>query len=180
MIRLREAWMMKIHKDDEVVYKDDNFTVMETEDGWGYLGSYPAVAVLPFRRLNQFAGVEFLVRYEPVPVMGEGLQPWLVFGGTREHGSPEKAAIGELHEEAGYRVSAEDLIPLGEVYGNKHSNKILLFAVDVTDFEQGEAIGDGSEEEKDHELRWIDWDALMAHPASVLHTLAMRLYSKLY
>lgn len=167
--------------EDETLFDNEWLTVKQTEGEWVYLETPPAVAVLPFRFNGNFGSVEFLVRFESIPTMGEGMQPWCISGGIAEHGSPEDAAVAELLEEGGFQVREQDLIDLGETWTRKDvSQPLRIFAVDVTDLEQSEPQGDGSEYEQEFELKWLNWYGLVEHPVSMLHTMAMRLFARLY
>lgn len=177
----KEAWFLEMASDDETLLDNKWLTVKQTEDEWVYLETPAAVAVLPFRFDTNFGGVDFLVRFESVPTMGEGLQPWCISGGIEEHGTAEAAAIAELFEEGGFKVKEADLIDLGETWTRKDvSQPLRVFAVDVTGLEQSEPLGDGSEYEQEFELKWLDWYGLVEHPVSILHTMAIRLYARLY
>lgn len=120
------------------------------------------VAVLPFRRTE--SGVE-------VGVL-EAFRPPLVLRSDRNLPVPESArmrileavagsleltdsgedgiryrAIAELKEETGYCIAPERLLELGAPFFPSHgqsTEKIIPFAADVADLEQGEATGDGS------------------------------------
>lgn len=175
-----EAWYKETNM-DKTLFDNEWVTVKEKPDGWVYVETPPAVAVLPFKVEDGFESVKFLVRYEEIPTMGEGLQPWMIFGGIGEHGSPEEAALAELWEEGGIRASEDLLIDLGEVWTRKDASQpCRLFAVDVSELDQVEPEGDGSEGEKDYRLEWMGWYKLVEHPVSVLHSIAIRLYGRLY
>jgi 8-oxo-dGTP pyrophosphatase MutT (NUDIX family) len=179
----REAWYVEAapENEDKTLFESEWFTIKEDAEGWVYQESSGTVAVLPFKIGNGFESVQFLLRHENIPSMGKGLQPWLIFGGMKEHGTAEQAAIAELMEEGGFQIEASDLIDLGEAWSRKDVNRgIRLFAVDVSDMEQAEPEGDGSEGEQDFKLEWVDWYGLVEHPACVIHSLAIRLYARLY
>ena len=176
----REAWYIEAD-DDKVLLDNPWFLIKENSEGWVYQESGGTVAVLPFKMEGDFESVEFLIRHEVIPTIGKGLSPWMVFGGQQEHGDAEAAAVAELYEEAGFRVLEEDLIDLGEVWTRKDITKpCRIFAVDVTNRDQETPEGDGSEGEKDFKLEWVDWNGLVNHHACVLHSMALRLYARLY
>lgn len=166
---------------DKILFDNEWVTVKEKSDGWVYVDTIPVVAVLPFKVEDEFESVKFLVRYEEIPTIGEGLQPWMIFGAIGEHGSPEKAALAELWEEGGIRASEDLLIDLGEVWTSKDtSHPCRIFAVDVSELAQVEPEGDGSQGEQEYRLEWIGWAKLVEHPVAVLHSAAIRLYGRLY
>lgn len=177
----KEAWYVEADE-DEVLFDNEWVTVKETPGGWVYLQTPPCVAVLPFKMEGNFESVEFLVRFEDIPNMpGSGLKPWAIFGQVGDHGSPEQAALAELYEEGGIKASDEHLIDLGEVWTRKDvSQPCRIFAVNVSDLEQATPTGDGSEGEKSYRLEWLDWYGLTEHPVAVLHSIALRLYGRLY
>lgn len=125
----------------------------------GYVFSHEArcngniVAILPYRRVGKDAW-EALLRDEVVPPWGLSSSLCAITGGCDHEGEePVEVAIRELKEEAGYDVSALDV--LGTCRGTKSTDTVFhLFAVDVTSMEPGEATGDGSRLEDEASTSW--------------------------
>lgn len=110
------------------------------------------VSILPFRKVkNQ---IEFLLRDEVTPCWGMAPVHSSITGGV-EKISVLQTAVNELKEEAGYVIKMSDLISLGTCRGIKSSDSIyFLYTVDLTNKQQEEAKGDGSELEKKAYCFW--------------------------
>ncbi|MCK5878551.1 MAG: NUDIX hydrolase [Holophagae bacterium] len=120
------------------------------------------VAVLPYRRETDRLEIGILrafrptvyFRFEKETPLPEHAYTWIYesVAGSLESGDiGEKAvrdrAVMELDEEAGFQISSEKLMPLGAGFFPSHgqsTEKIFLFAADVSGMEQGNARGDGS------------------------------------
>jgi len=110
------------------------------------------VAVLPYTPL----GRRYLVRREVTPCWSLESQLSAITGGY-EGGDIEDDAVRELLEEAGFAITRNELITLGESYASKSADTIYsLFAVDVTGRKQGDAAGDGSRLESEGSTVWLD------------------------
>lgn len=120
------------------------------------------VAVLPYRvmpRGHRWPR-EYLARVEVTPCWGMTPNVSAVTGGY-EGGDIRDDAVREVLEETGYAVTREALIDLGESFGTKSTDTVYsLYAVDVTDLDQGEAVGDGSVLESQGGTRWLAPEAL--------------------
>ncbi|MEU1761173.1 NUDIX domain-containing protein [Micromonospora sp. NPDC005652] len=112
------------------------------------------VAVLPFA--DSAEGRRYLIRREVTPCWS--LEPELsAITGGYEGGDIADDAVRELAEEAGYAITRDELIPLGDSYASKSSDTVYtLYAVDVTSKEQGVAAGDGSRLEAEGSTVWLD------------------------
>lgn len=130
------------------------------------------VAVLPFT-----VGRRYLVRREVTPCWS--LEPQLsAITGGYEGGDIADDAVREVLEEAGYAITRDELIPLGESYASKSSDTVYsLFAVDVTGKEQGAATGDGSRLEAEGSTVWLDHAAVCAARDPQVALMVMRLTS---
>jgi len=101
------------------------------------------VAILPFR-LDGDDKLEYLIRKEVTPCWSLGPVRSAITGGCEDKG-PLETAVEELKEEAGYKVSPEQMIPLGQSFASKSADTVYhLFTVNLNGAEQGEATGDGS------------------------------------
>lgn len=101
------------------------------------------VVILPFRIIKD--KLEFLLRSEVVPCWdAEHESKCALTGGLDTGKSPGEMVVEELHEEAGYVVTKNQLIPLGQCRGTKSSDTtFIIFSVDLSDKE----ITDPSKEE---------------------------------
>lgn len=144
----------------------------------GYLISHESrcngkiVAVLP-ERITQ-GGYEFLLRHEVCPPWGLDPTACAITGGMDHEGEgPEETAIRELYEEAGYRVTADQLSSLGTCRGTKSTDTLYhLFTVDLTGVEQEKAPGDGSQLEAE---AWCEWRGVPHSPDPLVATMWMRM-----
>lgn len=159
-------------KEDKTLFEHEYVTVKETDSGYTYYEYGETVGLLPYRRNSD---KPFLVRKEPVPSWGGGLFTWAVYGGIGDHGSVVQAALEELKEEAGYKVSRDDLVDVGKVNRGKNSTGVCyLFLVDVTDKKQGKIEGDGSQEEADSLVQWVDENYIAHSDCPILHSLLLK------
>lgn len=128
------------------------------------------VAVLPWRTarapggpFDSSARVEWLLKSEVTPCWSFDPVVSAITGGY-EGGDIEDDAVREMLEETGYEITRDELVPLGVSYASKSSDTVYsLFTVDLTDREQGEALGDGTRIEAEAESLWV--------PSEVLHTV---------
>lgn len=110
------------------------------------------VTILPYRFID--GKLEYLLRCEVTPCWT--MKPVIssITGGYNGIGI-EETVVEEIHEEAGYKVSIDDLIDLGEMYGTKSSDTVYsLYSVNLTGKKNYEAVGDGSELEKKAHCFW--------------------------
>jgi len=107
------------------------------------------VAIIPVRSTPN--GLEILLRKELTPAWKPlGYKVNAITGGIDEGMTPKQAAIQEIKQEAGYTVKESDLEYLGMIFISKAEDTVYhLFAVDLTDIEQGDVEPDGGLEEKE-------------------------------
>jgi 8-oxo-dGTP pyrophosphatase MutT (NUDIX family) len=154
------------------VYETPNNYVYTHEERSGGRG----VLVLGFREND--GEVETLGRFEIVPCHGPKTKLVGLTGGCESKDAKEDA-VRELYEEGGYKVKKSDLIDLGTVNVSKSSDTILyLYAVDLKEFDQEEAPGDGSEGEKDSYCEWIPADDVASSSDPSLQAAYLRLMYK--
>lgn len=111
------------------------------------------VLVLPYRKTEN--GFEYLVRSEITPCWSLDHCYSGITGGWEGEAIVEDAKR-ELDEEAGYTVDLSEFIDLGTCRASKSSDSIYsLFTVDLTNKEQHEAVGDGSEGERNASVEWM-------------------------
>ncbi len=135
-------------------------TVVAPEKGiGGYVFSHEEscqgikVAVLPYRKTT--SGMQFLVKSEVTPCWGLDPVKSAVTGGY-EGEDVKQDAVREMLEETGYLITEHMLQDLGTCYASKSADTVYhLFAVDVTDLEQGEALGDGTRLESEALCFWL-------------------------
>jgi len=114
------------------------------------------IVILPYR--NQKGKFEILLRDELTPCwdLNKKIISSLT-GSVEKNNSPLETAIIELKEEAGYSITKEDIVELGEMFGIKSSDTVYyLFTVDLTNKEKGKATTDGSKLEKEAKCFWTD------------------------
>ena len=164
---------------DVVLFENDWATVID-RGGWTVVRDMNGlgVALLPYSiRLQD---LWCMARLEPCPSHGPLILPSCITGGVEEGEAPEQAAVRELEEEAGYRVTQEHLIPLGEVWPSKLVElRVFMYAVNVTDMAQTPPKGDGSVYEALAQNTWYDAKQALAVPDAVWGTMVLRLRDKL-
>jgi hypothetical protein len=114
------------------------------------------VSIIPFK-YDENGDIEWLVRHEFTPCWSTDERKYSSITGGVERNDPWSTAVHELKEEAGFTVTVEDLIFLGNSYGTKSSDTLYYyFSIDLTGFEQGEITTDGSELEKNAANYWMN------------------------
>ncbi|WP_090739383.1 NUDIX hydrolase [Paenibacillus sp. Mc5Re-14] len=151
---------------------DEDGTYIYIREPWLINGQ--AISILPYRL--DCDEIELLVRCEvaDVPVMGT------IKGGCDKEGEAiEETAVRELLEEAGYSIHPSQLIHLGTARTSKlNTTTMNLFAVDLTDEEQGEAIGDGTKNEANAYCKWISEEESLDVQDPIIHTSMVRLINQ--
>jgi len=164
---------------DQVLFENNWVTVID-RGGWTVVRDMNGlgVALLPY----QFRGTNlwYLARMEPCPSHGPLILPSCITGGLDEGETPEQCAVRELKEEAGYKVTQDQLIPLGEVWPSKLVElRVFMYAINVTGMAQTPPKGDGSVYEALAENAWYDAKQALAVPDAVWGTMILRLRDKL-
>lgn len=136
------------------------------------------VAVIPYRRLGKKVEVGILKAFRPcmylrsdrdlaIPEAPRKMMYESVAGslepGDRGPESLLKRAVDELHEETGFRVDPERMCVLGGGFFPSHgqsTEKIYLFAADVSGLTPDVAAGDGSVNEGLNEVVFFEWEKL--------------------
>lgn len=134
--------------------------IVDVENGInGYVYSHEercqgiVIAILPYRYTDKF--MEVMVKSEVTPCWSILPIRSAVTGGY-EGIDPADDAVREMLEETGYVISTESLEPLGTCYASKSSDTIYsLYAVNVTNLEPGEALGDGTRLEAESITEWL-------------------------
>ena len=146
-----------------VKMKDGWYTCTESTKGDG-------IAVCVFRPKTK----EVLIRYEHTPCHGEGLRQTSITGMMDKGETPDQTALRELKEETGITANSDELLGLGWVFNSKSSSdKTYLFAVDGSNKEIGEIVGDGTKGEEGAYVKWESLEiALQLNAPSVLASLA--------
>ena len=172
---------------DEVMCGDEWLQLRKSPDGYTYAHEIRChgqiVAVLVFRTDTE--EMPILGRYERNPAhrdMSRAMDYYdiplalsSITGGVEEGQCPCETAIMETGEEAGYRITEDQLIELGSVRTSKGMDTTVhLFAVDVTGMEQGEAKGDGSQGEEEAHTEWISIDDAVGSKDPLLATMIAR------
>ncbi len=174
---------------DEVMCGDEWLQLRKSPDGYTYAHEIRChgqiVSVLVFRTDTEETPI--LGRYERNPAHRDMSHPMdyyaiplelsSITGGVEEGQCPCETAIMETEEEAGYRITEDQLIELGTVRPSKGMDTTVhMFAVDVTGMEQGEAKGDGSQGEEEAHTNWISIDDAVACKDALMATMIARYY----
>jgi 8-oxo-dGTP pyrophosphatase MutT (NUDIX family) len=131
------------------------------------------VYLLPYRL--PLEGRCFLAHREVCPAHGPDPAVYAITGQCEPDQEPLDVAVEELFEEAGIRAEPERFQPLGTLYLTKQADtQAHLFAVDVTDLNQGFAISDGSYFERGASYAWLTRREALASPCVGLPALIAR------
>lgn len=133
------------------------------------------VAILGYRTVEN-GSVEVLGRYEVCPAHGNDLKLCSLTGGADVDGELfAHTARRELLEESGYDIGNITPKSLGYVYSNKSSDSIThLFCVDLTGFERGDSMGDGTLGEEGAYSDWVSMDEALWNNDPLLSTMILR------
>ncbi|MGG1263748.1 NUDIX hydrolase [Brevibacillus laterosporus] len=178
---------------DTLLYKNKWLSVYERELDNGIKWVYgrhgwcngAGVAILPFKKVLVNPGwnhseLRYLGRIELCPAHSEVPDLSAVAGGMDKDGeTPIQVAVRELHEETGYKASEDDMIYLGTCRPSKGTDTTMyLYAVDVTNAEEGEPVGDGSMIETMASTKWIERVEALYSKDPLLVTMVSRLEIK--
>jgi 8-oxo-dGTP pyrophosphatase MutT (NUDIX family) len=164
----------------KVNYRGPWLEIRTTPGGYEYVHSVPndgmAVAVLGYFKDGHT--VSFLGRYEVCPAHGDTTALCALTGMVDKGESPLQAAVRELEEESGYKVVRGALVYMGHVRPSKASDTIIhAFACDLSGMLPSQALGDGTELEKDAYCRAVSIKEIIASKDPVLHSMALILYA---
>ena len=169
-----------VKKANKVRYDGEYVQLVETPEGYEYLkGKSPkGVAVLVYRTGDWATEKPYLAVFEPVPAHGDKTNRMHALTGTIEDdGTAKNTAVREVMEEAGYEITADELIPLGNsIKPAKNTDwELTPFAVHITpEHKKTTAEGDGSAEEEKAYTRWVSKEKALGSQDAVLHTLIAR------
>ncbi len=185
--RLDDHELFKVaDKVDKVLYNNEWLQLKETSEGYIYShesrcnGHIVAMLVIDPSRREPILG-----RYERTPAHYPGAAEWKdvplelasITGGVDKGMTPREAAVMETKEEAGYKVTDDDLIDLGTVKPSKSADTIVhLYAVEVKDQSRGDAEGDGSKGEQDAYCDWVSVDSALQSKDPLLSALVTRYF----
>lgn len=138
------------------------------------------MAILPYRQETDHLEVGILrafrpavyFRFEKETPLPEHPYTWIYesVAGSLEPGDIGKEAVRnravmELDEEAGFQISSEKLMSLGGGFFPSHgqsTEKIFLFAADVSAVKQGDARGDGSVNESLNMIEFYEINEILS------------------
>jgi hypothetical protein len=141
--------------EDEILF-DTPWLQVRQRDGWyTFVHTHNTVVyVLPYR--HSTSGLELLARFEICPAHSPTHEQTSISGQCPPDADLRQIAQQELHEEGGYRADTQQLCYLGALNLVKFADTVgHLYAIDVTEMEQGPAPGDGSKGEIGSYCEWI-------------------------
>jgi len=165
----------------DIVVFETPFISLIDRDGYIFLHESRAagqiVALLPYR--DSGSEREYLARLEVCPAHSPQLERCCITGGVNPNSTPPAAAVQEMYEEAGYRITQDALIPLGTVRPIKSADTTVhLYAIDVTGMIAVTAPGDGSKFEVGSSTEWVEYAAAVEQKDPLLIAALARLALK--
>lgn len=157
-------------KDSRTLFENEWITVDETPGGYVFVrnGTERAVVAIPYTRDSGSDFGRYLARIEPIPCHDPDSHLCALTGMVEEGEKPLDAAVREVYEESGYRVTQEQMIDLGPVFPSKASTTVMyMYAVDVTGLRREEAPGDGTEGEEKSSTAWLTLEEALKVPDAV-------------
>jgi 8-oxo-dGTP pyrophosphatase MutT (NUDIX family) len=140
------------------LYETKGLNVVEREGRIGIVPNFMNVVVMPFTSDENGLPLSIGVIKEKNPFRDGGISVCLITGSTDDE-DPDllSTAKRELKEESGFDVDDNSRwYYLGSVTSSKFvDHEQPCFAVDVTDIQKGEAITDGTQEEREMEFKFI-------------------------
>jgi 8-oxo-dGTP pyrophosphatase MutT (NUDIX family) len=151
---------MEEDKKGSLLFKGNYLSIYDF-DGYEYAHEHKCnskvVAVLVYRNDKE---TPILGSFEKVPCHFDDIQLTALTGMVDDNEDEIQTAIKEVREEAGYEISKDELVKLGEINPVKFSDMTMfLFAVDVTNKERFQRTGDGLNSDKDYgeHTNYCDW-----------------------
>lgn len=175
--------------EDKILFESEWHKIGKTPDGYEFVWFTPGITILPFR--NKPAGPhddnpprEYLLRKEYCPLYDYFIT---CISGRKDKEDGDKdgwwftTAERELEEEAGIKIQGDHnrFVSLGKVYfGKSARNAEIILMVDVTGLVEGEAKGDGGEEEKKASNFWVGEHDLLKNVAKIEDAGALAIAAK--
>lgn len=157
-LRVKDGWFTYVHE--------------EKSDGRG-------VAIIGFKK-DENDDYRFTAHMEPHVTNLKTLRMASITGQMDKENEEAKAtAIREMEEEAGIKITEDELIELGMVDTYKQADTVhYLFAVDCSDYDIGESKGDGTIGEENAYSIWVTEDELVNCSDPLIHSLFCRLKNR--
>jgi hypothetical protein len=176
---------------EKIVFDSEWLKVKQTPKGYYFSErkGVDSIAVLLYRKINQddHQILEVLVRMQALPI--EKTQsdddkeiPKLyrcpITGGLEEYVSVINQVRIETREEAGYDISEEGFLYMGEYYvGTQTNEKVYMYIAEIHQGTETIGIkGDGSYFESISKNEWIDIEKVLDAKYSGLFIIANKLY----
>ncbi len=115
-------------------------------------------------RLNKKGQYEFLIRYQPLPVIHQysnkkenTLYPCCITGSIEQNESPLQNCLKEVFEESGYKIKQNNIKHVISASASTQMNEIVFhYLVDLTNVKkQGKEQNDGSYFESVSKNKWV-------------------------
>lgn len=157
---------------DKRLFDGEWFTYDLLDNGVTVLQEYKdGVTILPFD-FSRTDGKYYYCLFEQMNATGFDKPVLCSLTGSMDHGEdPTRTALRELREESGFVVRQDSMIALTKNYVHTYkacTKKTWMFAANLTNHVQVDAIGDGSTIEAEAYCRWVTADELMASQCTLL------------
>lgn len=166
-----------------LLYSTKYFDVVREGSMFGIEPADIAVVVMPFERDMTGLPKNIGILNEYNPMRKGGYSKTLVTGRTEDEDPDLLAtAMRELKEESGYDVTDPDRwCFLGFMTGSKTvDQEYPCFAVDITDLEPGDKLGDGTSAESKSEFRIVTVKEALESDDCYIPTLFMKMFKYIY
>lgn len=169
---------------DKILYKNKWLSLHEKDfNGYPYIYSHETrcnghiIAVLPYR-LKQNGDYEFLMISEVTPCWSEQPISGCITGGWENGKKLKEVTVKELFEEAGYKVTVDDIISLGTCRGTKSNDTIFhLYTVDLTDKDPHKANGNNEFGDYTRTNAW--YESVLTSEDPITYTVYVKLLTYL-
>ncbi|WP_369085862.1 NUDIX domain-containing protein [Metamycoplasma spumans] len=153
---------MKNIEKDKLLFNSSRINVYETEQGIIYAQrrNKDSIAALCFRK-NSDNSKDYLIRFQPLVQVEDNkswdeLYPCPITGSFEENERPLNVAIREVYEEAGYKISENNLVNQLKYFATTQMNETVYgYIFDITGLENEIPQTDGSLMEKISKNIWM-------------------------
>ncbi|MCT4469741.1 NUDIX hydrolase [Mycoplasma sp. HS2188] len=168
---------------NEKLFSNEWMSVYKSQKGFTYCQrkSVDSIAALLYRHNGD--QYEFMIHYQPLPEIKEKISwdqcyPSPVTGSIEENQLPIECCINEINEEAGYKITAKNIVSSSVAIATTQMNeKVFNFLVDVSGLKQGKITTDGSVFES---VSYNKWYSQNEFANIVLNELTLSSLSSLY
>lgn len=154
------------------IFNNYHLSVYQTPKGFVYAQrrNVNSTAALCFKKNSKTKEYEFLIRYQPLPVIKfknikwneSCLFPCCITGSLEKGETPKSNIIKEVLEESGYKISNKNILGCISVTSSTQMNEVVHhFLIDLTNLKNKKPKNDGSYFEAISKNVWVSHKQLL-------------------